>query len=111
MLFTAFRPPNLKEESRMRFANATKLHRKSGGSPSFLFLYARCRPVVKALEKGRLQPMYAKTRTWGTRPGAKAGWQAGKAADGMTANTRIAHFRNGGIPGLHPGAFSAVPTG
>jgi hypothetical protein len=27
------------KESRMRFANATKLHRKSGGSPSsFLFL-------------------------------------------------------------------------
>jgi hypothetical protein len=25
------------KESRMRFANATKLHRKSGGSPSFFF--------------------------------------------------------------------------
>ena len=26
------------KESRMRLANATKLHRKSGGSPSFFFL-------------------------------------------------------------------------
>jgi hypothetical protein len=25
------------KESRMKFANATKLHRKSGGSPSFFF--------------------------------------------------------------------------
>jgi hypothetical protein len=25
------------KESRMRFANATKLHRRSGGSPSFFF--------------------------------------------------------------------------
>src|SRR3984957_17844108 len=28
--------------------------------------------------------MYAKTRTWGTRPGSKAWWQAGKAEDGIT---------------------------
>ncbi len=27
------------KESRMRFANATKLHRKSGGSPSIFFSY------------------------------------------------------------------------
>jgi hypothetical protein len=28
-------------------------------------------------------------RTWGTRPGRKASWEAGKAADGWTANTRF----------------------
>jgi hypothetical protein len=40
------------KESRMKFANATKLHRKSGGSPSFFFPVSRCRQTVKALEKG-----------------------------------------------------------
>jgi hypothetical protein len=32
--------------------------------------------MVKALEKARVQPMYAKTRTWGTRPGGKTGEEA-----------------------------------
>jgi hypothetical protein len=76
------------KESRMRFANATKLHRKSGGALPFSFPASRCGPVVKALEEGRLQPMYAKTRTWGTRPRGKAWWQARKAEDEMTSNPR-----------------------
>jgi hypothetical protein len=42
-----------------------KLRRKSGGSPSFSFPVNTCRPVVKALEKGRVQPMYAKVREHG----------------------------------------------
>ena len=53
------------KESRMKFANATKLHRKSGGSPSFFFPCKSIRPAVKALEKGRFQPMYAKFREHG----------------------------------------------
>jgi hypothetical protein len=53
------------KESRMKFANATKLHRKSGEAPHFVFPIIRCRPVVKALEKGRVQPMYAKVREHG----------------------------------------------
>ena len=43
-----------------------------------------------------VQPMYAKTRTWGTRPGSKASWEAGKAMDKMTANlgdrAKVVHF-------------------
>jgi hypothetical protein len=35
-----------------------------------------------------VQPMYAKTRTWGTRPGGEAWWQTGKAEDERTAKPR-----------------------
>jgi hypothetical protein len=67
------------KESRMRFANATKLHRKSGGSPSFFFSLSRCRPVVKALEKARIQPMYAKVREHGAPvQAARLGGKRGK---------------------------------
>jgi hypothetical protein len=33
--------PDFSKESRMEFANANKLHRKSGGSPTFVFLIVR----------------------------------------------------------------------
>jgi hypothetical protein len=46
--------------------------------------------MVKALENGRVQPMYAKARTWGTRPGGKAWWQADKAVDEITVNPKLA---------------------
>jgi hypothetical protein len=36
-----------------------------GEAPPFSFPVSRYRPVVKALEKGRLQPMYAKVREHG----------------------------------------------
>ena len=69
----------LSKESRMRFANATKLHRKSGGSPPFSFPVSRCTPVVKALEKDRLKPMYAKVREPGAPvQGARLGGKPGK---------------------------------
>jgi hypothetical protein len=59
------------------FALSRTWVKKDGRSPSFfLFPVTRCRPVVKALERGRVQPMYAKARTWGTRPGGKAGEEA-----------------------------------
>ena len=38
---------------------------KMGEAPSFFFSVSRSRPVVKALEKGHLQPMYAKVREHG----------------------------------------------
>jgi hypothetical protein len=67
------------KESRMRFANATKLHRKSGGSPSFFFPVSRRRPGMKALEKFRVQPMYAKVREHGAPvQGASLGGEPGK---------------------------------
>jgi hypothetical protein len=52
-------------ESRMRFANASKLHRKSGEAPPLSCPVSRWRPIVKALEKGLVQPMYAKVREHG----------------------------------------------
>jgi hypothetical protein len=76
------------KESRMRCANATKLHRKSGGSPSFFFPVTRCRTLLKALEKDRIQPMYAKVRDRRAPSRGKAWWQTGKAVDKMTANTK-----------------------
>src|SRR5271170_8364751 len=36
-----------------------------GKAPPFSFPASRCRPVVKALEKGLVQPMYAKVREHG----------------------------------------------
>ena len=56
------------KESRMKFANATKLHRKSGGSPSFFF------PVVgvdggESIGKTSCSTHVRESpRTWGTRP-------------------------------------------
>ena len=50
------------EESRMRLTNATKLHRKSGEAPPLSFPVSPFRPVVKALEKARVQPMYANAK-------------------------------------------------
>jgi hypothetical protein len=35
------------------------------GNPLLFFPVSRCRPLVKALEKGRVQPMYAKVREHG----------------------------------------------
>jgi hypothetical protein len=39
--------------------------KKMGKAPPFSFLVGRCGPGVKALEKGRIQPMYAKVREHG----------------------------------------------
>src|ERR1700733_383390 len=38
---------------------------KMGEAPPFSFPVIRCRPAVKALEKGHVQPMYAKVREHG----------------------------------------------
>ena len=40
----------------MKFANATKLHRKSGEASPFSFPVSRCGPEVKASEKGHVHP-------------------------------------------------------
>jgi len=53
------------KESRMRFANAPTPQEIRGEAPPFSFPLSRWRPVVKALEKCRLQPMYAKLREHG----------------------------------------------
>jgi hypothetical protein len=47
--------------------------------PSFSFPVSRWKPVVKALEKGRLQPMYAKVREHGAPvQGVRLGGKPGK---------------------------------
>ena len=67
------------KESRKRPANATKLHRKSGEALPFSFPVSRCRPVVKELEKARLQPMYAEVREHGAPvQGERLGGKPGK---------------------------------
>ena len=44
--------------------------------------------MVKALEKDPYSTHVRQSpRTWGTRPGGKAWWEAGKAEEEMTANT------------------------
>jgi hypothetical protein len=50
--------------------------KKMGEARPFPFPLGRCRPAVKALEKGHVQPMYAKVRehgapVQGARPGGK----------------------------------------
>ena len=77
------------KESRMKFANATKLHRKSGEAPPFSFPASRCRPGGESIGKRSCATHVRESpRTWGTRPGGKAWWEAGKAEDDMTANRR-----------------------
>jgi hypothetical protein len=58
-----------------------------GEAPPFSFPVSRCGPAVKALEKGRVQPMYAKARTWGTRPGGKGLVGSRKSRGRNDANT------------------------
>jgi hypothetical protein len=51
---------------------------KMGEAPSFFFPVNMCRPMVKALEKGRVQPMYAKVREHGAPvQGARLGGRPG----------------------------------
>ena len=51
---------------------------QDGEAPPFSFPVSRCRPVVKALEKGRLQPMYAKREHGAPVQGARLGGKPGK---------------------------------
>jgi hypothetical protein len=72
----------------MRLAKATKLHRKSGASPSFFF---SCKSVWTGGEsigkRSYSTHVRESPRTWGTRPGNEAWWEAGKAEEEITANT------------------------
>jgi hypothetical protein len=53
--------------------------KNDGRSPPFSFPVSRCTPIVKALEKGRVQPMYAKVREHGAPvQGARLGGKPGK---------------------------------
>ena len=61
------------KESRMKFANATKLHRKSGRSPSFFFSCKSVQTGGESIGKGSFSTHVREiSRTWGTRPGGKA---------------------------------------
>jgi hypothetical protein len=63
---------------------------KMGEAHPFSFPVSRCRPAVKALEKGHVQPMYAKVREHGAPVRrARLGGEAGKVEDEMTAAPQI----------------------
>jgi hypothetical protein len=64
------------------------------GEPHAAFLtesrtrgHVRC-GVGNPGRRSRLTHVRESPRTWGTRPGGKAWWQAGKAVDEMTANPK-----------------------
>jgi hypothetical protein len=49
---------------------------------------------VKALEKVLFNHVRESPRTWGTRPGGKTWWQAGKAVDKKTTNAKQSEIRD-----------------
>jgi hypothetical protein len=84
--------------------------KKMGEAPPFSFPTNRCGPVVKALEKVVFNPCTL-VRTWGTRPGGKAWWQAGKVVDEMTAQktTASAVVSHSSKSGLEWGTQPSLP--
>ena len=55
-----------------------------------------------ALPPGRVPHVRGLSRTWGTRPGGNAWWEAGKAEDGMKANPLLFYLSHSWLWFLKP---------